>query len=176
MVPCFRYTCLVCWRTCTSIQVSPTIQTTLSWLYISGSTSSTGLAILDTKTACVTVCYSSRIGGAHLTLIATIRKFLVGYSEVTNVGSVQQVRQHSAPPPPNTEIFLNNKNLFYWSSPAYWLSHDTQKTNSVALSPQANYTDRATATCRRNLVPTFHMTHTHCILCTGYYVMLKFTA
>jgi hypothetical protein len=25
----------------------------------------------------------------------------------------------------------------------------------VALSPQANYTDRATATCRRNLVPTF---------------------
>jgi hypothetical protein len=33
-------------------------------------------------------------------------------------------------------------------------SHNT-KTNSVALSPQANYTDRATATCRRNLVPTF---------------------
>jgi hypothetical protein len=29
------------------------------------------------------------------------------------------------------------------------------KTNSVALSPQANYTDWATATCRRNLVPTF---------------------
>jgi hypothetical protein len=30
-----------------------------------------------------------------------------------------------------------------------------QKTNSTALSPQANYTDWATATCRRNLVPTF---------------------
>jgi hypothetical protein len=30
-----------------------------------------------------------------------------------------------------------------------------QKTNSVALSPQVNYTDRVTATCRRNLVPTF---------------------
>jgi hypothetical protein len=29
------------------------------------------------------------------------------------------------------------------------------KTNSVALSPQENYTDRATSTCRRNLVPTF---------------------
>jgi hypothetical protein len=29
------------------------------------------------------------------------------------------------------------------------------KTNSMALSPQANYTDWATATCRRNLVPTF---------------------
>jgi hypothetical protein len=30
----------------------------------------------------------------------------------------------------------------------------TNKTNSVALRPQANYTDWATATCRRNLVPT----------------------
>jgi hypothetical protein len=29
------------------------------------------------------------------------------------------------------------------------------KTNSVARSPQANYTDWATATCRLNLVPTF---------------------
>jgi hypothetical protein len=29
------------------------------------------------------------------------------------------------------------------------------KTNSVTLSLQANYTDWATATCRRNLVPTF---------------------
>jgi hypothetical protein len=29
------------------------------------------------------------------------------------------------------------------------------QTNSVALSPQANYTDWAIATCRRNLVPTF---------------------
>jgi hypothetical protein len=31
----------------------------------------------------------------------------------------------------------------------------TNKTNSVALSPQVNYTDWATATCWRNLVPTF---------------------
>jgi hypothetical protein len=30
-----------------------------------------------------------------------------------------------------------------------------KKTNSVALSPRANYTDWATAICRRNLVPTF---------------------
>jgi hypothetical protein len=29
------------------------------------------------------------------------------------------------------------------------------KTNSLAFSPQANYTDWATATCSRNLVPTF---------------------
>jgi hypothetical protein len=28
-------------------------------------------------------------------------------------------------------------------------------THIVALIPQAKYTDRATATCRRNLVPTF---------------------
>jgi hypothetical protein len=30
-----------------------------------------------------------------------------------------------------------------------------KKTNSVALSPRANYTDSATATCQQNLVPTF---------------------
>jgi hypothetical protein len=30
-----------------------------------------------------------------------------------------------------------------------------KKTNSVAFSPQANYTDWATATCRRNIVTTF---------------------
>jgi hypothetical protein len=30
-----------------------------------------------------------------------------------------------------------------------------QTTNSVALSPQANYTDWVTANCQRNLVPTF---------------------
>jgi hypothetical protein len=30
-----------------------------------------------------------------------------------------------------------------------------KQTNSVALSPQVNYTDLVTATCRRNLVPTF---------------------
>jgi hypothetical protein len=30
-----------------------------------------------------------------------------------------------------------------------------QKTNSVALSPRANYTDWSTATCRRNLISTF---------------------
>jgi hypothetical protein len=29
------------------------------------------------------------------------------------------------------------------------------QTNSVAFSPQANYTDWETATCRRNVVPTF---------------------
>jgi hypothetical protein len=41
-------------------------------------------------------------------------------------------------------------------SPVYRSSHNKNKqTNSVALSPRANYTDWATATCWRNLVPTF---------------------
>jgi hypothetical protein len=31
----------------------------------------------------------------------------------------------------------------------------SKKTNSVAFSPRANYTNWETATCRRNLVPTF---------------------
>jgi hypothetical protein len=35
------------------------------------------------------------------------------------------------------------------------LHSQKQKTNSVALSPPANYTNWATATCRRNLVSTF---------------------
>jgi hypothetical protein len=35
------------------------------------------------------------------------------------------------------------------------LEQKANKTNSVARSPRANYTDCATATCRRNLVPTF---------------------
>jgi hypothetical protein len=36
----------------------------------------------------------------------------------------------------------------------FWFSSNKQ-TNSVALSPRANYTDWGTATCRRNLVSTF---------------------
>jgi hypothetical protein len=32
---------------------------------------------------------------------------------------------------------------------------ENKQTNSVALSPRANYTDWSIATCRRNLVPTF---------------------
>jgi hypothetical protein len=39
---------------------------------------------------------------------------------------------------------------------APWLiTQAKQKTNSVAFRPQANYTDWATSTCQRNLVPTF---------------------
>jgi hypothetical protein len=34
-------------------------------------------------------------------------------------------------------------------------SQTQKETNSVALTPQANYTDWSTATCRLNLVPTF---------------------
>jgi hypothetical protein len=42
----------------------------------------------------------------------------------------------------------------YTSSPPYpFMAY--KQTNSMAFSPQANYTDWATATCWRNLVPTF---------------------
>jgi hypothetical protein len=36
----------------------------------------------------------------------------------------------------------------------YSINLDDKQTNSAAFSPQANYTDWPTATCRRNLVPT----------------------
>jgi hypothetical protein len=35
------------------------------------------------------------------------------------------------------------------------MKQTNKQTNSVSFSPQANYTNWATATCRRNLVPTF---------------------
>jgi hypothetical protein len=41
------------------------------------------------------------------------------------------------------------------SMPVMTLYNCNKKKNSMALSPQANYTDWVTATCRRNLVPTF---------------------
>jgi hypothetical protein len=40
----------------------------------------------------------------------------------------------------------------------YWIAGENisnKQTNSVAFSPQANYTDWATGTCWQNLVPTF---------------------
>jgi hypothetical protein len=54
------------------------------------------------------------------------------------------------------DLELNRSNEFMSS----WLSVSSgtvysSRTNSVALSPPANYTEGATATCRRNLVPTF---------------------
>jgi hypothetical protein len=39
--------------------------------------------------------------------------------------------------------------------PGISTDEQTNKTDSVGLNPQANCTDWATATCRRNLVPTF---------------------
>jgi hypothetical protein len=41
------------------------------------------------------------------------------------------------------------------------------QTNSVALSPQANYTDWGTATCGRNLVPFFEDRGMSCGQCRG---------
>jgi hypothetical protein len=40
-----------------------------------------------------------------------------------------------------------------WKTVKHWIQ--TKQTNSVAFSPQANSTDWETATCQRNLVPTF---------------------
>jgi hypothetical protein len=42
-----------------------------------------------------------------------------------------------------------------WTQEHYSIIYTwSYKTNSVAFSPQVNYTDWATATCQRNLVPT----------------------
>jgi hypothetical protein len=49
-------------------------------------------------------------------------------------------------------MFLRENLHFIW---VLVLEAKIDKTNSVALGPQANYTDWATATYRRNLVPTF---------------------
>jgi hypothetical protein len=40
--------------------------------------------------------------------------------------------------------------VYFWE-----VNRHSKQTNSVALSPQANYTEWAISTCRRNLVPTF---------------------
>jgi hypothetical protein len=52
--------------------------------------------------------------------------------------------------------FMEIKGIVYvleWCCLGYGTAD--KQTNSVAFSPQANYTDWATATCWRNLVPTF---------------------
>jgi hypothetical protein len=55
-------------------------------------------------------------------------------------------------------LFIARKNLMLnyiiWSNKPPNETKKT-KTNSVALSLQVNYTDWGTATCRRNLVPTY---------------------
>jgi hypothetical protein len=45
------------------------------------------------------------------------------------------------------------KNAVFWDIITQFVPH--KQTNSLAFSPQANYTDWTTATCRRNLVSTF---------------------
>jgi hypothetical protein len=53
------------------------------------------------------------------------------------------------------EISCPTEHQTITSSPNTHFFSYTSKTNSVALSPQVNYTDWATATCWRNIVPTF---------------------
>jgi hypothetical protein len=55
---------------------------------------------------------------------------------------------------------LHSESLASWTLPNFRYSKNCntkrqQQKNSVAFSLRANYTDWATATCRRNLVPTF---------------------
>jgi hypothetical protein len=53
----------------------------------------------------------------------------------------------------SVDLFIHLADCLLWLIST--LTEQTNKqTNSVALSPRANYTDWATATCRRNLVPT----------------------
>jgi hypothetical protein len=47
-----------------------------------------------------------------------------------------------------------NQDIFAEATVHEQVHKQKNKTNSVALSPRANYTDWATATCRRNLVST----------------------
>jgi hypothetical protein len=49
------------------------------------------------------------------------------------------------------ELYASNFGITKLKRNYIW---EYNKNNTVALSPRANYTDWATATCRRNLVPT----------------------
>jgi hypothetical protein len=57
-------------------------------------------------------------------------------------------------PSDSNKIFSLSSGYKRWEDDIFPILQLT-KTNSVAFSLQANDTDRATATCRRNLVPTF---------------------
>jgi hypothetical protein len=52
------------------------------------------------------------------------------------------------------EVHIPVNDNQYFTLLVNW-NHFTLTTNSMALSPRVNYTDRVTATSRRNLVPTF---------------------
>jgi hypothetical protein len=53
--------------------------------------------------------------------------------------------------PPGDKMLI----YFEWRQHRPHNQSGQKTTNSLALSPQANYTDWTTATCRQNLVPTF---------------------
>jgi hypothetical protein len=55
----------------------------------------------------------------------------------------------------NVSWLLQNSEVTYIEECHAYKRVNTMYKNSMALSPQANYTDWATATCRQNLVPTF---------------------
>jgi hypothetical protein len=55
------------------------------------------------------------------------------------------------------DTFFLRIQVYIFKASSHWYLHiqTNKQTNSVALSPQANYTDRTTATCWRNVVSTF---------------------
>jgi hypothetical protein len=69
--------------------------------------------------------------------------------------SVPSVQNPTTPQPHNPHPFLVHYSLSRRHSTLRNLNYWQKQTNFVALSPRANYADCATATCRRNLVPTF---------------------
>jgi hypothetical protein len=64
---------------------------------------------------------------------------------------ILNIFQSCGPPRPVAGIAL----LYFLLQSINTLKKTNKQKNSVALSPQANYTDWATATCQRHLVPTF---------------------
>jgi hypothetical protein len=71
----------------------------------------------------------------------------------TLVGSDQHYATNTEPPSECSRKWA----IQHLYNVKYIMAHTfkTYKTNSMAFCPQANYTDWATATCQRNLVPTF---------------------
>jgi hypothetical protein len=100
-------------------------------------------------------------------VIRTYRLNLQG-DRTLNLPNSQRGMLHDGCAPPKRRFLLqphgviSQKTFFIFTAvkisrktEVFGASDQTNETNSVAFIPQANYTYRATATCWRNLVPTF---------------------
>jgi hypothetical protein len=88
-------------------------------------------------------------------IFRTLRSPYISLKE--SVSFRQATRRHV--PDESTFLTISNLTSFQFSVSTCklgsWITDWFLQTNSVAFSPQANYTDWATTTCWRNLVPTF---------------------